>query len=141
LTHIPHIRIDPEGVAGDDLVLDEAGASGPARYVIQQVNGLRIFLARIIGVGTRRRMDEAMEKAIGSQGWAAALVDGHLQFDSNRATPEIYQGILTTAINFAIDIAGQKWTYLELEAGEARVNPEDLAEAEDMGLREFLHRQ
>jgi len=114
-----------------------ATVSNPgAQYVVAEVEGLQIFLARIIGMGMRNRMESAINVAAERNSWPLHMHNGEL--DLADAEADIYQNLLDVAWHYAADVAGHNWVLREIHNIEDGLDPQILQQADALGLRNFI---
>jgi hypothetical protein len=105
-------------------------------YVIAQVEGLQTFLARIMGMGVRDRMEETINRSALKQGWPLQMTNGHIEVS---APDGAWQSpLLHTAVRYGIDVAGETWINREMVSIEQSMEPTTVEQAQAAGLRSYF---
>src|SRR5262249_15751574 len=127
--------VDLKGVTTASEPLSESAPNPAAQYVVAEVEGLQTFLARIIGMTVRNRMESAINVAAERNRWPLHMHNGEL--DLADANDEIYRNLLDVAWHYAADVAGHNWVLREIHNIEDGLDPQVLAQADLLGLRNF----
>lgn len=110
-------------------------------YTLQQVTAIQTLLARLIGFGVRDRLENNLNALAKEQGWPLTMANGEFTLNTASVDAALCEPLLSAAVNYGVQITGWQKINGEMLRVEEKMNPDMLAAADKLGLRNLIPSQ